>query len=55
MEKEVINVCELSHLKFDKKVDEHIVTLFDKKGFEIIKGYGKTLIEAINDLHQNLI
>ena len=54
-EKDTINVCELSYLKFDKKAEEHIVTLIDEEGFEVLKGYGKTLTTALNDLHQNLI
>lgn len=51
----IINLSDLSYLKFDKKTTKYIVTLIDEKGFEIIKGYGKTLEIAINDLHHNLI
>lgn len=50
-----IEIQALKHLRFEKSTDEYIVTLIDKTGFEILKGYGKTTAEAINDLHQNLI
>ncbi|MBL4670215.1 MAG: hypothetical protein HRT73_12435 [Flavobacteriales bacterium] len=46
---------ELKHLKFETKNSEFIATLVDEQQFEILKGYGKTKTEAINDLHNNLI
>lgn len=46
---------ELKHLKFEVRNTEHIVTLIDSKGYEIVKGYGSTEIEAINDLHSTLL
>lgn len=54
----------LKYLKFEKHKpkttpppanNEHIVTLMDPKGFDILRGYGNTMIEAINDLHSNFI
>ncbi|MCR9289152.1 MAG: hypothetical protein NXI23_17390 [Bacteroidetes bacterium] len=45
----------LKNLKFEKSDNEYMVTLVDNTGFEILKGYGKTTTEAINDLHHNLI
>ena len=32
-----------------------MLTLVDSEGFEIVKGYGKSIADAINDLHHNLI
>lgn len=49
------NTNQLKHLKFEKMNNEHIVTLIDSTGYEIIKGYGDTPIEAINDLHSCLL
>jgi hypothetical protein len=46
---------ELKYLKFEELSNEHVVTLIDETGYEIIRGYGNTIIEAINDLHSNLI
>lgn len=50
-----INQSELKHLKFENKNNEHIVTLVDQQEFEILKGYGNSKIEALNDLHSNLL
>ena len=46
---------ELKYLKFQVKNEEHMVTLIDLKGYEIINGYGSTPAEALNDLHSNLL
>ena len=43
------------HLKFAKTNQEFVVILEDNENYEILKGYGKSIIDAINDLHQNLI
>jgi hypothetical protein len=46
---------QLKYIKFDKKENEHIAILVDTEGYEILAGYGKTIIEAMNDMHSNLI
>lgn len=46
---------QFKHLKFSKEKDQHIVTLIDNLEYEVIKGYGNTIVEAINDMHSNLI
>jgi hypothetical protein len=46
---------ELKHLKFEVQNKQHIVTLMDLKGYKIINGYGNTPVEALNDLHHNLL
>ncbi len=46
---------DLKYLKFHVQNEEHIVTLIDLKGSEILNGYGSTPAEALNDLHNNLI
>ncbi|MFT5167374.1 MAG: hypothetical protein ACI8P3_002611 [Saprospiraceae bacterium] len=51
----IIDAYQMKHLKFEIINDEHVVTLRDTEGYEVIKGYGVTVIEAINDLHSNLI
>lgn len=53
--KEESLIEQLKHLKFDKKEDECVVTLIDSNGHEIVRGYGKIAIEALNDLHSALI
>ncbi len=50
-----ISTIEFEHLLFEQKRDEYIVTLVDKKGYKILKGYGTSTAKAINDLHHNLI
>lgn len=52
---QILQQAELKHLKFEMKEGEYIVTLIDQFEYEIIKGYGKSIVEAINDLHSNLI
>ncbi len=51
----LISTIEFEHLKFENHCDEHIVTLVDAKGYKIIRGYGNSIADAINDLHHNLI
>ena len=46
---------DFNHLKFDRNENEYVVTLIDQKGYEILKGYGRSTIEAINDMHNKLI
>lgn len=46
---------DFNHLKFSKRKEEYVVALVDKKNYEIIKGYGKSTIDAINDLHNNML
>lgn len=50
-----VSIIEFEHLKFEHQSDEHIVTLVDAEGYKIIRGYGSSITEAINDLHHNLI
>jgi hypothetical protein len=45
----------LKYLKFEVVNDNYEASLNDTNGYIMIKGYGKTIIEAINDLHHNLI
>ena len=46
---------QLRHIKLEKISNEYVVTLVDSTDYEIIKGYGKTAIEALNDLHSALL
>ncbi|MFK7772492.1 MAG: hypothetical protein AB8F94_10140 [Saprospiraceae bacterium] len=50
-----IGIHHMKHLKFEKQDDEYIVSLVDVTGYEILKGYGDNFVEAINDLHSNLL
>ena len=45
----------LKYLKFEVINNVFEVSLNDTKGYTIIKGYGDSVIEAINDMHNNLI
>jgi len=49
------NIDQLKYLKFEYINNEYITTLIDSQKFEIVKGYGTTIIESINDLHSNLV
>lgn len=50
-----INTNELKHLKVEFVGVTYIACLVDASGLEIVKGYGDTVIDAMNDLHSNLI
>lgn len=52
---EYIDINQLKHLKFEENNGEYKVSLTDSTGYEIVRGYGHTVIEAINDLHASLI
>jgi len=49
-----IDLNQIKHLKVKKISSEYSVALIDAKGFEITKGYGLTVTDAINDMHHNL-
>lgn len=48
-------ISELEHLKFETVNGEFVAILVDNTEYEIIKGYGKSQVEALNDLHSNLV
>ncbi len=50
-----INPMDLKHLRIEVLNSEYTVALTDLDGIEILKGYGNSIEEAINDLHHNLI
>jgi hypothetical protein len=50
-----ISPNKLKHLKLEVIKNEFVATLMDSSGYEIIKGYGSTVEEAISDMHFNII
>ncbi|MBQ4914574.1 hypothetical protein J8L85_09025 [Maribacter sp. MMG018] len=50
-----INTNELKHLSFNRKEGQYIVSLLDSDKYAVLRGYGKTPTEAINDLHAGLL
>lgn len=52
---EYVDTDQLKHLKFELSSSKYTVSLVDSTGYEIVKGYGNTVIEAINDLHSCLV
>ncbi|MCT4629045.1 hypothetical protein [Winogradskyella sp.] len=53
--KEEFLIAQLKHIKLEKTPHECIVTLVDSGGYDIVRGYGKTAMEALNDLHSALV
>lgn len=53
--KENLDKINFKYLRFDEVDNQFIAILIDKVGDEVVKGYGITKIEAINDLHSCLI
>lgn len=45
----------LKYISFEYGNESYIAILKDDSGFPILKGYGKTRLDALNDLHHNLI
>ena len=50
-----MNESELKYIRFENNNNEYVAILVDQQEFEILRGYGKSKIEALNDLHNNLI
>lgn len=46
---------DLKHLQFQSQNEGYMVTLVDLQGSEILRGYGDSPSDALNDLHSNLI
>lgn len=55
MQNTKIPASELENLKFEYYNNEYVVALVDAQGNEIIKGYGSSVVDAINDMHRNLL
>jgi len=51
----LFSTIEFEHLTFEHRCDEHFVTFVVTKGYKILRGYGKSIIKAINDLHSVFI
>ncbi len=49
------DIDQFKHLQVQHDNGEYIISLVDSKGYEIVKGYGKSTTEAINDMHSCLI
>ncbi len=52
---EYVCTAHFKHLKVEVSNRKYTVLLVDSTGYEITKGYGTTVVEAINDLHSCLI
>ncbi|WP_299252950.1 hypothetical protein [uncultured Aquimarina sp.] len=50
-----INLTDLEYLKIQIINSDYTVAITDSDGHEILKGYGSSIEDAINDLHHNLI
>ncbi|WP_299222571.1 hypothetical protein [uncultured Aquimarina sp.] len=50
-----INPMDLKHLKIEVLNSKYTVVLTDLNGDGILKGYGDSIEEAINDLHHSLL
>lgn len=50
-----ISLTELNNIKFEEIGTAYVAILIDTKNHPIIRGYGKTRIAALNDLHSCLL
>jgi len=49
------NINQLEHVWFELTYHEYVVSLIDASGYEIVRGFGNSKIEVINDLHCSLL
>ncbi|WP_106792176.1 hypothetical protein [Aquimarina sp. Aq78] len=54
-ENEILLNFQFKHITFNKIKNQYVATLIDKQEYEILKGFGDTVLDAINDLHSDLI
>jgi len=52
---DTIQAEELSNIRVSKTETGFVVALTDQEGFEIVRGFGDTVTQALNDMHSNLI
>lgn len=45
---------QFKYMQINKTNEGFVAILVDYSGYEIIKGYGNTALESINDMHSNL-
>jgi hypothetical protein len=50
-----VSLSELQNLSVTEHVDGFVIALTDLGGFEVVRGFGLTVAEALNDMHRNLI
>lgn len=50
-----LDIHQLKNLKIYNLGQSYSIALIDNEDFEITKGYGPTFIDALNDMHDNLI
>lgn len=53
--KPIISTNELRYLKTEFIGNLYCVSLVDSSGYGIVKGYGTTVVDAINDMHSALV
>lgn len=51
----LFDINQLKHIKFEKHDNQYKATLVDSSGYEIVRGYGDSVIESINDLHSCIL
>jgi hypothetical protein len=52
---DTIQTEELSNIRVSETETGFVVALVDGEEFEIVRGFGDTITEALNDMHSNLI
>ncbi len=50
-----VNLEGLTNIKVNVLDSEYVITLTDTPDIEILKGYGKNVTDAMNDLFNNLM
>ncbi|GAL74584.1 hypothetical protein JCM19275_3439 [Nonlabens ulvanivorans] len=50
-----VNLKGLTNIKVSFLNSEYVITLIDSPDIEVLKGYGKNITDAMNDLFSNLI
>lgn len=51
----ILDTIQIKHLKFKKMGLIYSVSLIDGTGYEVVRGYDDSEVDAINDMHSNLL
>jgi hypothetical protein len=52
---DTIRAEELNNIRVSETETGFVIALIDEHEFEIVRGFGDTITEALNDMHRNLI
>lgn|GEM_PF-2257644 len=52
---ETLLLSDLENVRISRTAEGFVAALTDDDGLEVVRGFGQTIAEALNDMHRNLI